>query len=49
LNSSSTAAVESAQPEKPRPTKKRIGRVRKLARRVEAKPDGRYLIYYKPS
>ena len=27
---------------------KRIGRTRKLAKRVESKPDGRYLIYYKP-
>jgi len=47
--SSSSAAVEPAQPEKPKRTKKRIGRARKLDKRVEPKPDGRYLIYYKPS
>jgi len=47
--SSSTAAVESHQPQKPERTRKRIGRVRKLDKRVEPKPDGRYLIYYRPS
>jgi len=48
--SSSTAAVESHKPQEPERTrKKRIGRVRKLDKRVEPKPDGRYLIYYRPS
>jgi hypothetical protein len=47
--SSSTAAVESPQPEKPKRARKRIGRARKLDKRLEPKPDGRYLIYYRPS
>ena len=47
--SSSTAAVEAPKPERPKRTPKRIGGARKLDKRVEPKPDGRYLIYYKPS
>ncbi len=47
--SSSTAAIEAPQPEKPERSRKRIGRGRKLDKRVEPKPDGRYLIYYRPS
>ncbi len=47
--SSSIAAVEAPRPDKPKRTRKRIGRERKLDKRVEPKPDGRYLIYYRPS
>jgi hypothetical protein len=32
-----------------RSSRKRIGRTRKLEKRVAAKSDGRYLIYYKPA
>jgi hypothetical protein len=48
--SSSALPVEPAAPDPDRrPRKKRVGRTRKLDKRVEPKPDGRYLIYYKPS
>jgi len=48
--SSTAAAIASEPPRKPKgKSKKRIGRARTLDKRVEPKPDGRYLIYYKPS
>jgi hypothetical protein len=45
--SSSPTSVEVA-PEKPKARRQRVGRRRKLSKRVEPKPDGRYLIYYRP-
>jgi hypothetical protein len=47
--SSSTVKVVTHPKAAARPVKKRVGRRRKLDKRVESKPDGRYLIYYKPS
>jgi hypothetical protein len=47
----SSSTIEVAQPEAPtpKPRKTRVGRKRRLVKRVEPKPDGRYLIYYEPS
>jgi hypothetical protein len=45
---SSPARAEPRPPDPPKPRSKKIGRARKLSKRVEPKPDGRYLIYYEP-
>jgi hypothetical protein len=47
--SSAALPVEPPRETTPKKRTKRIGRARKLIKRVEPKPDGRYLIYYKPS
>jgi hypothetical protein len=47
--SSSAAPLEEQPPAKPRKRTTKVGRTRKLKKRIERKPDGRYLIYYKPS
>jgi hypothetical protein len=46
---SSALPIEPRREPKTKRPRKRVGRGRKLDKRVEPKPDGRYLIYYKPS
>jgi hypothetical protein len=47
---SSAARVEAPQPSaKSTNRRKKVGRTRKLDKRIESKPDGRYIVYYKPA